>query len=99
LSARGTSESFPASYSCGFSAQTASCHSVVGYTVCSKLVPVARGLTEGALPIGLANGVRLTRDVAAGTIVRMSDVALDQGWVALKLRREMVGKTGIASAT
>jgi hypothetical protein len=32
-------------------------------------------------------------------MVRMSDVALDQGSVALKLRREMVGKTGITSAT
>ena len=60
---------------------------------------VGRSLTEGALPIGLAHGVRLTRDVAAGTIVRMSDVALDQGSVALKLRREMAGKTGITSAT
>jgi hypothetical protein len=28
----------------------------------------------------------------------MSDVALDKGSVALKLRREMVGKTGITSA-
>ena len=69
-----------------------------GYTVYGKLVPVGRSLTEGALPIGLAHGVRLTRDVAAGTIVRMSDVALDQGSVALKLRREMAGKTGITSA-
>jgi hypothetical protein len=33
------------------------------------------------------------------TIVRMSDVALDQDSVALKLRREMAGKTGISSAT
>jgi hypothetical protein len=69
-----------------------------GYTVYGKLVPIARSLTEGALPIGLAHGVRLTRDVAAGTMLRMSDVALDQGSVALKLRREMAGKTGITSA-
>ena len=70
-----------------------------GYTVYGKLVPVARSLTEGALSIGLAHGVRLTRDVAAGTIVRMNDVLLDQGSIALKLRREMVGKPGIISAT
>jgi len=31
--------------------------------------------------------------------VHISDVALDQGSVALKLRREMAGKTGIASAS
>ena len=70
-----------------------------GYTVYGKLVPVARSLTECALPIGLAHRVRLTRDVAAGTIVRMSDVALDQGSVALELRREMADKTGITNAT
>jgi predicted homoserine dehydrogenase-like protein len=70
-----------------------------GYTVYGKLAPVARSLSEGALPIGLAHGVRLTRDVAAGTMVRMSDVALDQGSVALKLRREMAGKIGITTAT
>jgi len=69
-----------------------------GYTVYGKLVPVARSLTEGALPIGLAHGVRLTRDVAAGTMVRMCDVALDQSSVALNLRREMAGKVGIPSA-
>ena len=69
-----------------------------GYTVYGKLVPVARSLTEGALPIGLAHGVRLTRDVAAGTMVRMCDVALDQRSVALNLRREMAGKVGIPSA-
>ena len=68
------------------------------YTVYGKLVPVERSLTEGALPIGLAHGVRLTRDVAAGTMVRMCDVALDQSSVALNLRREMAGKVGIHSA-
>src|SRR5215470_11911218 len=69
-----------------------------GYTVYGKLVPVARSLTESALPIGLAHGVRLTRDIAAGSIVHMSDVALDKGSVALKLRREMAGETGMTSA-
>jgi predicted homoserine dehydrogenase-like protein len=69
-----------------------------GYTVYGKLVPVARSLQESALPIGLAHGVRLTRDVAAGAMVRMSDVALDQNSTALKLRHEMAGKLGIATA-
>jgi predicted homoserine dehydrogenase-like protein len=69
-----------------------------GYMVYGKLVPVARSLTEGALPIGLAHGARLTRDVAAGTMVRMCDVALDQSSVVLNLRREMAGKIGIPSA-
>src|SRR5712672_1473835 len=46
-----------------------------GYTVWGKLVPAARSLAEGAVPIGLAHGVKLVRDVAAGQTVRWSDVA------------------------
>jgi predicted homoserine dehydrogenase-like protein len=47
-----------------------------GYTVWGKLVPAERSLAEGALPIGLAHKVPLTRDVAAGEIVRWADVAM-----------------------
>jgi len=43
----------------------------------------------GALPIGLAHGVRLTRAVAAGEIVGWADVALDVAEPAVRLRREM----------
>src|SRR6195256_300222 len=46
-----------------------------GYTVWGKLVPAARSLAEGALPIGLAHKVKLLRDVPAGHLVRWSDVA------------------------
>lgn len=47
-----------------------------GYTVWGKLLPV---VTAGdALPIGLAHRVALTRDVAAGTVLTMGDVALEQ---------------------
>src|SRR5690348_12920614 len=46
-----------------------------GYTVWGKLVPASRSLTEGAVPIGLAHGIKLVRDVAAGHTVRWSDVA------------------------
>jgi predicted homoserine dehydrogenase-like protein len=69
-----------------------------GYTVYGKLVPVARSLNEGALPIGLAHGIRLIRDVAAGAMVRMSDVTLEQGSVALELRREMAAKIATSSS-
>jgi predicted homoserine dehydrogenase-like protein len=69
-----------------------------GYTVYGKLVPVARSLAEGALPIGLAHRVRLARDVAAGTILRMSDVALDEAALAVKLRRDMARMTGMPTA-
>src|SRR5205807_1877496 len=45
-----------------------------GYTVWGKLVSAERSLAEGALPIGLAHKVELLRDVAAGELVRWSDV-------------------------
>ncbi len=59
-----------------------------GYTVWGKLVPAARSLAEGALPIGLAHKVPLTRDVAAGEIVRWSDVAMPDSEAA-RVRRDM----------
>jgi len=59
-----------------------------GYTVWGKLVPAARSLAEGALPIGLAHRVELVRDVAAGEIVRWSDIAVPDT-EAVRTRREM----------
>jgi predicted homoserine dehydrogenase-like protein len=51
-------------------------------------VPASRSLTEGAVPIGLAHGIKLVRDVAAGHTVRWSDVAaVDSD--AMRVRREM----------
>lgn len=48
-----------------------------GAMVWGKCVPAARSLRENLLPIGLAHGVRLVRDVAAGAVLRQPDVALD----------------------
>ncbi len=59
-----------------------------GYTVYGKLVPAARSLTERALPLGLAHNVRLVNDIAAGSTVRWSDVALDANALAVRVRRE-----------
>ena len=59
-----------------------------GYTVWGKLVPAERSLREGALTIGLAHNVRLLRDIAAGEVLRRSDVALPES-EALQARREM----------
>ncbi len=60
-----------------------------GYTVYAKLIPAARSLSLGALPIGLASHVKLLRDVAAGEFVKASDVALDETAHAVRVRREM----------
>jgi predicted homoserine dehydrogenase-like protein len=59
-----------------------------GYTVWGKLVPAARSLAEGAVPIGLAHGIKLVRDVAAGQLVRWSDVAAVET-EAVRVRRDM----------
>ena len=45
-----------------------------GSTVWGKVVPASRSLAIGALPIGLAHGVTLTRPVASGAIIGWADV-------------------------
>jgi predicted homoserine dehydrogenase-like protein len=60
-----------------------------GYTVYAKLIPAARSLALGALPIGLAHRVKLLRDVAAGEFLTAADVALDDHAQAVRIRREM----------
>jgi len=60
-----------------------------GFTVWGRLTTVRRSLTEGALPIGLAHGVRLTCPVPKGAVVRQSDVALDSTIEAVALRHAM----------
>ena len=60
-----------------------------GYCVYAKLVPAARSLKLGALPIGLAHHVKLVRSVAAGEFVTAADVALDDNSQAVRIRREM----------
>jgi predicted homoserine dehydrogenase-like protein len=60
-----------------------------GYTVYGKLFPAAASLECGALPLGLAHGVRLVRSVAAGEPVKWTDVAIDPDDQAVKFRREM----------
>ena len=60
-----------------------------GYTVWGKLMPAADSLSMGALPLGLAQGVKLTRPVAAGAVLARADVALDEADEAVRVRREM----------
>jgi predicted homoserine dehydrogenase-like protein len=60
-----------------------------GAMVWGKCIPAARSLAENALPIGLAHGVRLLRDVPNGASLRQGDVALDATQQAVRVRREM----------
>ena len=60
-----------------------------GYTVVGRLMPAEASLKVGALPLGLAHGVKLLHPVAAGQAVRWADVAADETLLAVKLRRQM----------
>jgi predicted homoserine dehydrogenase-like protein len=60
-----------------------------GYCVYGKLIPAARSLARNALPIGLAHRVKLTRAVAAGELLRATDVELDDTAQAVRVRRDM----------
>lgn len=60
-----------------------------GYTVWGRLMPAEDSVAYGALPIGLAHGVRLTRDVAKGEILSASDVDIDETNQAVRLRNEV----------
>ncbi|MXQ12228.1 NAD(P)H-dependent oxidoreductase [Microvirga makkahensis] len=69
-----------------------------GYTVYGRLVPASRSYARRMLPIGLAHGVRLTRDVPAGSVVTEDDVSLDADRLAIRLRREMCSRYGAHNA-
>src|SRR6201991_194299 len=63
-----------------------------GYTVWGKLMPAADSLKVGALPIGLAHRVKLTKDISHGGVVRWSDVEIDTADDAVVYRRAMEAK-------
>ena len=60
-----------------------------GTCVWGRLAPAAASLATGALPIGLAHGVPLTRPVAAGATLTWQDVKIDDDAPAVRARREM----------
>lgn len=60
-----------------------------GYSVWGKQLPAQRSVADGALPIGLAHGVRLVSDVNLGATVHWSDIEIDEGLDVVRARREM----------
>jgi hypothetical protein len=65
-----------------------------GFTVYCKLLPASRSVAEGALPIGLAHGVRLNTAVSQHTVIRWADVAIDSAAPAVRIRREAESALG-----
>lgn len=68
-----------------------------GYTVFGKLLPAEKSLEIGALPIGLAHGVRLVKGVKKGEVVTWAHVEEMKGDV-VEMRREMESEFGKAKA-
>jgi predicted homoserine dehydrogenase-like protein len=65
-----------------------------GFCVWGKQLPAERSLVQGLLPLGLAHGVRLLRDIGEGECLKWSDVAYDANDLAVKTRREMEAAFG-----
>lgn len=61
-----------------------------GSCVWGKCIPAARSRALDALPIGLAHGIRLMRDVPEGAILTAADAAPDPSGEAARIRAEMV---------
>ena len=63
-----------------------------GFTVWGKLLPAAKSLRMGGLPLGLAHNAKLLRPVTKGQSLSWSDVAMDTTTEAYKVRKEMEAK-------
>lgn len=60
-----------------------------GACVWGKLLQARSSLEIGGLPIGLANHVKLTRDVPVGQCVTWQDVQIDEADDAYRYRQDM----------
>jgi predicted homoserine dehydrogenase-like protein len=73
-----------------------------GFCVWGKQTPAEKSLQAGLLPLGLAHGIKLKRDIAEGEALQWSDVEYDAGDLAVKFRREMesaFGRRNVAQST
>jgi len=69
-----------------------------GFCVWGRQTPAEQSLARGLLPLGLAQGVRLTRDIAEGEALQWSDVEYDATDLAVRTRREMEAAFGAGAA-
>jgi predicted homoserine dehydrogenase-like protein len=60
-----------------------------GAMVWGKQMPAAASLELGGLPLGLASGIALRRDIAEGAKLTWADVAIDETDATVAFRREM----------
>ena len=60
-----------------------------GYTVWGKLLPAAKSVAMGGLPLGLAHDIKVVRPVKKGQSLCWDDVAVDINTHAYKIRKQM----------
>ena len=60
-----------------------------GYTVWGRLMPAAKSLALGVVPIGLAHHLKLVRAVPHGAVLTWADVAIDEKDETMATRRAM----------
>lgn len=60
-----------------------------GYTAFGKLAPARISLERNALPLGLAHGMKLKRDVPKDGTVSWDDVDADETLLAVQIRRQL----------
>src|SRR5689334_12028521 len=60
-----------------------------GFCVWGKQTPADVSLDQGYFPLGLAQNVKLKRDIGEGERLKWSDVAFDPNDSAVRVRREM----------
>jgi predicted homoserine dehydrogenase-like protein len=65
-----------------------------GALVWGKCIPAARARSLGSVPIGLAHGVALARDVPMGAILTNEDLDAVLSGDAAAIRAEMVARCG-----
>jgi predicted homoserine dehydrogenase-like protein len=69
-----------------------------GFCVWGKQTPADVSLDRGYFPLGLAQNVRLKRDIAEGERLKWSDVEFDPNDSAVRVRREMEAAFGRRNA-
>ncbi|HTW84559.1 MAG TPA: hypothetical protein VMD91_10855 [Candidatus Sulfotelmatobacter sp.] len=67
-----------------------------GYAVYGSCVPATRARAERLVPMGLAHGLRLTRDVPADHPIGEGDVTFDDDSFLWRLRREQDARLAVA---
>lgn len=68
-----------------------------GHMVWGRQVAAEKSLAMGGLPLGLAGGMPLTRDIPQGDLLRWDDAMIDETDQAVIIRREMEAAFGRAN--